>query len=187
MNNACKKIMREFYSNHPIIVAKNLLGCALCVRLSDNRVLRGIIVETEAYRQDEESCHAYCGITKRSKTLFMPEGTLYVYFTYGMHYCANIVTEPEGIGSAVLIRALEPLFTSDFRLCSGPAKLCKALGITKSFNEIDTCAQNSIVWVEKFYDIPDTDIVQTTRIGIKKATELPWRFYIKDNGSVSKK
>lgn len=181
------KLDRKFYNSHPALVARNLLGCTLCVKCSDGSVKRGMIVETEAYRQDDESCHAYRGVTKRSKTLFMKEGTLYVYFTYGMHYCVNIVTEREGIGSAVLIRALEPLFGDDLKICSGPAKLCKALEITTNLNEIDTCADNSLVWVEKYINIPDDKVVVTTRIGIKKAVELPWRYYIKENKSVSKK
>ena len=181
------KLNRQFYNSHPTIVARNLLGCVLCVQQPDGSVKKGVIVETEAYRQNEESCHAFRGVTKRSKTLFMKEGILYVYFTYGMHYCVNIVTECEGIGSAVLIRALEPIFGDDIKICSGPAKLCKALGITTEFNEIDTCADNSLVWIEAYKNISDSNIVQTTRIGIKKAVELPWRFYIKDNKFVSKK
>ena len=182
-----KKLNRQFYNSHPTVVARNLLGCVLCVKQPDGTVKKGIIVETEAYRQDEESCHAFKGVTKRSKTLFMKEGTLYVYFTYGMHYCVNFVTETEGIGSAVLIRALEPLFCDDIKICSGPAKLCKALGITTDFNEIDTCADNSKVWIETYENIPEGKVVKTTRIGIKKAAELPWRYYIKENKCVSKK
>ena len=146
-----------------------------------------MIVETEAYRQDEPSCHAYNGVTKRSSTLFKRAGTLYVYFTYGMHYCANVVTEKEGIGSAVLIRALEPLFCNDIRICAGPAKLCKALGISTDLNETDCCSSNSLVWFEKYKKLSDCDIEQTVRIGIKKAQELPWRFYISSNPCVSKK
>lgn len=182
-----KLIKRKFYSEHPVKVAKKLLGCLMCVKSSNGQVLKGIVVETEAYRQDEESCHAYRGLTKRSKTLFEKEGTLYVYFTYGMHYCVNVVTEQKGVGSAVLIRAIEPLFCNDKRICSGPAKLCKAFDITTKLNEIDTCSTNSDVWFEHFLEIPDSQILQTTRIGISKAVELPWRFYIKDNPSISKK
>ena len=181
------RIDRVFFSRHPLNVAKDLLGCLMCVRLSTGEILKGMIVETEAYRQDEESCHAFCGITKRSKTLFMQEGTVYVYFTYGMHYCVNIVTEKEGIGSAVLIRAIEPLFSSAYRCCSGPAKLCKVFRINTDDNEIDACNTNSKIWFEKFKNITDDNVINTTRIGIKKAIELPWRYYIKNNPFVSKK
>lgn len=180
-------IGRNFFNAHPTKVARKLLGSLLCVRTIDGKVLKGIIVETEAYRQDEESCHAWRGVTKRSKTLFAQPGTLYVYFTYGMYHCVNVVTEDEGIGSAVLIRALEPLFDAPPKFAAGPGKLCREFNITKEFNEIDTCKNDAPVWFEHYKNIKDEQVVQTTRIGIKKAQELEWRFYIKNNPCVSKR
>ena len=178
----------NFFRQNTLLVAKNLLGKILCRKFEDGSVLYGKIVETEAYTQEEESCHAFCGITKRSKTLFMQGGYLYVYFIYGMHFCANIVTENECYGSAVLIRAAEPLDKSfGMKDASGPAKLCRVFKITKDLNEINVTLPNSPIFLQDAPPVPENNIVQTERIGIKKAAELPWRFYIKDSKSVSHK
>lgn len=177
------RLKKNFYARETVIVAKDLLGCVLC-RKYQNNILKGIIVETEAYTQDEPSCHAYNGPTKRSLPLFGEPGLSYVYFTYGMHYCLNVVTDKKNFGSAVLIRALEPL--SKLGKTNGPALLCKALNITTDLNEISLTVDDSPLWIEK-KTICDFDIVQTTRIGITKATDYPWRFYIKNNPFVSKK
>jgi len=176
-------LKKEFYLRNTLDVAKELLGCTLCRRLEDGRILKGKIVETEAYTQDEKACHAFRGITKRSKTLFCEGGISYVYFIYGMYHCFNAVTEREGRGSAVLIRALEPL--EGLEGTNGPSKLCRAMEITKELNEIDLTNPNSQIWIEEGQK--PKEVIQTTRIGIKEATELPWRFYIKDNKWVSKK
>ena len=182
------RLKRKFFENKTLIVAKNLLGQVFCRRLDNGKILKGKIVETEAYTQEEPSCHAYCGVTKRSETLFKKAGTLYVYFTYGMYYCSNIVTEREGYGSAVLIRAVEPLTElKEYKKTDGPAKFCKAFCITTDSNDLDITDKNSEIWIEKGEDISDDNIVQTTRIGISKATDLPWRFYVKDNKFISKK
>ncbi len=180
-----KIINRSFYAVNTIQAARNLLGMILCRRI-ENKILKGKIVETEAYTQEEESCHAYRGITQRNAAMFKKPGIAYVYFTYGMYHCLNIITEKEGYGSAVLIRAIEPL-NSSFSNTNGPGKLCRELNITKELNETDLCTRKSPLWLEYGSNIDDKDIIQTTRIGIKKAMELPWRFYIKDNRFVSKK
>lgn len=177
-------IEREFYAQDTLIVAKALLGKILC-RKVDGCVLKGVIVETEAYTQEDPASHSYRGATKRAKTLFSKPGTSYVYFIYGMHHCVNVVTDREGYGSAVLIRALEPLENIDNT--NGPSKLCKAMKITRELNENDFTSLNSPLWLEHGNKINDADIMQTTRIGIKKAIDYPWRFYIKANKWVSKK
>jgi len=199
---------KKFFEKNTLDAARELLGKVLCVK-SDGKVHRGIIVETEAYTQEDPACHAYCGMrisadaerpsvsktallrtadnprrTKRSQTLFEKPGTIYVYLIYGMHYCVNIVTEKEGYGAAVLIRALEPL--ENLANTNGPAKLCKAANITKEFNGAYIFDKNSPIWLEDGEQIPDAKVVQTTRIGIKKAADYKWRFYIKDNEWVSK-
>lgn len=180
-----KAITRKFYNQPTLIVAQKLLGKILCRKVG-NKVLKGKIVETEAYTQEDPSCHAYRGVTERSKTLYEAPGTVYVYFTYGMHYCMNIVTEKKGRGCAVLIRAVEPLQETKFGT-NGPAKLCKAFSITKEQNGIDCTSDESEIWVEDNGDIEKANIVQTVRVGIKLAADYPWRFYIKDNKWVSKK
>lgn len=181
-------LKRDFYNKDALTVARLLLGHIICRKFDDGRIYKAKIVETEAYTQDEPSCHAYCGITKRSKTLFEQAGTLYVYFTYGMYYCANVVTDKKGFGSAVLIRGVEPLTKlGEYSKTNGPAKFCKAFDITTDLNEIDITKKSSKVWIEQGENISDKDVIQTTRIGITKATQLPWRFYIKNNIHVSKK
>ena len=174
---------REFYVRDTIEVARELLG-ALLVHWTPEGIISGRIVETEAYLRNDPACHASRGMTQRNKVMFGPPGHAYVYFTYGMHYCMNAVTQPEGIGEAVLIRALEPLEgielmrrnrrTDDLRvLCSGPARLTEALGIGRGHNGLDLITSCLTVAAGERVG----DIVQTTRIGIKEAADDPWRFY----------
>lgn len=177
-------IERNFYERSTLDVAKDLLGKKLCRRIN-GKVLSGIIVETEAYTQDDPACHAFRGKTPRAITIFKKPGISYVYFIYGMYHCFNIVTEPEETAGAVLIRALEPL--EPVINTNGPGKLCRELFITREHNEIDLTNDNSCLWVEKGIEIPTDKIYTTTRIGIKQAIDCPWRFYVKGNLFVSKK
>ena len=176
------------------LAAPRLLGCTL-VRQVDGQVVSGRIVETEAYSQDDVASHSYRGETPRTKVMFGPAGYLYVYFTYGMHYCCNIVTGPAGHGSAVLIRALEPLHGQTAmsqrrrgldgqNLTNGPAKLCQALAIEKSLNGHDLRRQPLKLQMKP--PVARADIVQTTRIGISRGQKTPWRFYIRGNSYISK-
>lgn len=174
-------------------VAKRLLGCTLLRRLDVNEI-EVKIVETEAYHQSDTASHSYKGITERTKVMFGPAGHLYVYFTYGMHYCCNIVTGPEGEGSAVLIRAVEPLnnlellekrrHRSGVEVTNGPAKLCQALNISKSLNGHNL--SSSPLQLKLNDPLPEDEIITSTRIGISNAIEVPWRFYIKDNNYISR-
>ena len=175
--------------------AKQLLGCYL------ERVINGQkgvvrIVETEAYHQTDAASHSYKGQTPRTAVMFGPAGHLYVYFTYGMHYCMNVVTGPEGEGSAVLIRAVEPVDgieiirnnrgnRSDRALTNGPAKVCQALAVDRGMNGHNLDAQ-PLRLLHKTLTAKE-QIAQTTRIGISQATDVPWRFYIADNPFVSKR
>lgn len=176
---------RVFYNRNTIEVAKDLLGCKLC-RNINGQILSGIIVETEAYTQDDPACHAYRGKTPRSVTLFNKPGIAYVYFIYGMYHCFNVITEPEGVAGAVLIRALEAINPTSLNT-NGPGKLCREFCITKDLNEVDLVSNESGIWIESGYEMSKEKIHSTTRIGIKQAVEYPWRFYIKDNKFVSKK
>ncbi|OGH98970.1 MAG: hypothetical protein A2039_09925 [Candidatus Melainabacteria bacterium GWA2_34_9] len=177
-------ISQDFYNRNTIEVAKDILGCKLNRRIG-NEVLSGIIVEVEAYKQDDPACHAFKGKTPRAITLFKQPGIAYVYFIYGMYHCMNIVTEEYDKAGAVLIRALEPIPPTENT--NGPGKLCKSLNITKEFNETDITSENSDLWIEEGIIVPKKQIITTTRIGIKLAADYPWRFYIKDNKFVSKK
>ncbi len=197
------KLQRSFYSKDVLFVARNLPGKIL-VRKINGQLLSGKIVEVEAYDGSvDEASHSFKGKTKRNEVMFGPKGFLYVYFTYGMYFCCNVVTgKGAGIGKAVLIRALEPLDGTEqmalFRygktnitnkelinLSNGPGKVCLAMNITRSENGIDLLDDSVYILNEK--KIPDEEIIIAGRIGIKKSTELPWRFYIKNNPFVSKK
>lgn len=176
--------------------AQRLLGCLLELQTESGERVLLKIVETEAYHQTDAASHSYKGRTPRTDVMFGPAGHLYVYFTYGMHYCMNIVTGPAGEGSAVLIRAAEPLEglavlrdnrpgLPDAQLTNGPAKLCKALGITKEYN--GHALWLSPLKLSKGAAVDRRNIVQTTRIGISQARDKLWRFYIRENNFVSKR
>lgn len=175
-----------------VVGARALLGWKLVHETAAGRV-SGYIVETEAYDQTDPASHSYKGLTKRNAAMYETAGTIYVYFTYGMHYCLNIVTGAKGHGEAVLIRALEPVegigammerrqTISKIQLANGPAKLVQALGIASS--------QNGSLLGQKIHLEPGfipEQIIQTTRIGITKAQNQPYRFYIADNSYISAK
>lgn len=183
---------RRFYRHHTLLVARALLGKKL-VRQIDGIEMSGMIVETEAYCGEEDSaCHAHSGKTLRNAVMFGEPGHAYVYFTYGMHYMLNLVTEDRNNPCAVLIRSIVPLSGVEEmetrrkkkgpQLTDGPAKLCQALAIDKSLNGWDlTCGKQ--LWVEHYKKIPDKSIIATPRIGIDYARQehrnALWRFLIK--------
>lgn len=184
----------EFYDRDTTLVARELLG-TLLVHVTDEGTTIGKIVETEAYLQGDPACHAAKRMTPRNSVMFGPPGRAYVYFTYGMHYCFNAVTAAEGVGEAVLIRAVEPLEGLDLmrqrrgrervqELCSGPARLVQAFGINKEHNKADLVSGS--LFITSSTETPP-DIFTTTRIGIKEGKDLPLRFYIKGNKYISKK
>ena len=187
---------REFYDRDTAIVSRELLGAVLECRTRDG-VASGRIVETEAYMGPHDpACHAAAGLTARTKHLFGPPGVAYVYFIYGMYWCFNAVTREVGHGSAVLVRALEPLDGEDLMrerrpkvkrrvdLTNGPGKLCLALGIVGS---------HSGHWLDEpplrilaGEHVRDADVVVTPRIGITHAADWPLRFFVDGNPFVSK-
>lgn len=191
---------RSFYARDTVQVAKELLGCYL-VNETPQGTISGKIVETEAYLgQIDEAAHAFKGERPHTTALFQSPGTLYVYFTYGMHYCANVVTNREGLGEAVLLRAVEPIRGIDLMrqrravakgtlLTNGPAKLVQAFGITIDQNGSDATQPPTYFTsppTHDHYPLTDEEIVTTTRIGISKAKDLPLRYYIKNNPYISK-
>jgi DNA-3-methyladenine glycosylase len=182
---------REFYARPVVAVARDLVGCTLAHGRS-----AGVIVETEAYHESEPACHAFVGLTPRTRVLFGAPGTAYVYRSYGIHALFNAVCEPEGTGAAVLIRALEPVAALELmrarrgvraieQLCSGPGKLTQALAIGIEHNGGDLAAGPVRIgpapagW-------EDVALVSGTRIGITKAPELEWRFCAAASRSVSR-
>ena len=175
-------------------VAERLLGCYI-ERDIDGQTLIARIVETEAYDATDAASHSFNGETKRTKVLFGPAGYLYVYFTYGMHYCCNVVVGEEGYGAAVLIRAIEPINGTVYMesrrgktgvlATNGPAKVCQAMAINLSDNG-DNLRTGSVRLIEQ-PPIEKTNITVTPRIGISKAKDTPWRFCITDNPYVSRR
>ena len=185
----------SFYDRPTEAVARELLGAVLEHRTADGTV-RGRIVETEAYLGPHDpACHAAAGLTDRTRFLFGPPGRAYVYFIYGMHWCFNAVTREEGHGSAVLIRAVEPIsglehmrrrrdVERDVDLTSGPARLCDAFGIDKEQNGVRL--NRGPLRILSGLQVPDEDVLVTPRIGIRKAADWPLRFLVKGNRFVSK-
>ena len=175
-----------FLKTDVVTAARRLLGCEL-VREIDGQVLRGKIIEVEAYDQTDAASHSYKGKTERTAVMFGPAGHLYVYFTYGMHYCCNVVVGEEGEGAAVLIRAIEPLEGQDvmldnrhgrggIELTNGPAKVCQAFRIDKRLNGHDLRTSPLRLIVGKPVSADET--TTTPRIGISQAKEAMWRFMI---------
>lgn len=173
--------------------AQVLLGAELSMEIN-NEVIRVCIVETEAYDQTDAASHSYKGATLRTDVMFGRAGHLYVYFTYGMHYCCNVVVGKIGHGAAVLIRAVEPLEgeaamerlrgKTGTELCNGPAKLCQALKIDKSFNGHDL--RHSPLKLSINAPVDASLIVTTPRVGISKAKDVQWRFYLRNNDFISR-
>lgn len=183
----------DFYQRDATKVARELLGCVISREINGVKV-SGRIVETEAYLQDDPACHAFRGLTPRTAPMFETGGLSYVYLIYGMYYCFNTVTGDKGNGQAVLIRALEPLEGFEVmeklrktgnvkNLCSGPGKLCQALAINKDDNL--KCLHSGPIQIS--FDRHNDEIFTTTRIGISVGTELPYRYYLKNNPFISKK
>ncbi|NEP83273.1 MAG: DNA-3-methyladenine glycosylase [Okeania sp. SIO3C4] len=183
-------------------VAPDLIGCTLVRQMSNDKIIRSTIVETEAYAPGDPACHAYRSRTPRNAVMFGPPGMTYIYLIYGMYHCLNIVTDADGVASAVLIRALQLESVPDWlweyipkqkskpkisRLAAGPGKLCRLLDIDLSLNA-SPLRVGEPMWLEhrtnQFQE--DLQIVQTTRIGITKGTELPWRWYLANCDAVSK-
>ncbi len=195
------KLDLTFYNRDVVKVARDLLG-KIFIRRIRGKTLVGKIVEVEAYDANDEASHSYNGRSQRNDVMFNKGGVLYVYFIYGVHYCCNVVTGEAGHGAAVLIRAVEPLNNLNFlaknrfdktkinakekiNLTNGPAKFCEAFKIGRAENGINLFGDK--IYILDQPRLKKNQIVQTTRIGISKSKELPWRFYIKNNPFVSKK
>lgn len=195
-----KKLTRTFYDRDSLIVAKDLLGKIL-VHESPQGTTSGKIVEAEAYRGLlDKAAHSYHGVpTARTRIMFGPGGHAYIYLIYGMYYCLNIVTGAAGIPQAVLLRALEPLAGIDLmqerrksakiiNLCSGPGKLCQAMGITKEHYGADLLG--SRLYLTEGEQMEECRIAATPRVNIDYAEEAvpyPWRFIVKGSRYLSVK
>jgi len=191
---------QAFFRQDTVELARKLIGCLLVHRTPEGTA-GGMIVETEAYAGSvDKACHAYRNRSERTEIMYHAGGCAYVYLIYGMHYCFNVVTGPEGEGNAVLVRALEPVFGLDLmckrrktlllqNLCSGPGKVCQAMGITGREYGLNLCSMKSPLFLKEFRHFDDIMIASGPRINVAYAEEAalwPWRFYLKDNRYVSK-
>jgi DNA-3-methyladenine glycosylase len=183
-----KRLTRAFFSRSVHIVAPDLIGATLLVNGVGGRV-----VEVEAYHHTDPAAHSFRGRTERNAVMFGPPGFAYIYRSYGLHWCLNFVCERQGSASAVLIRAIEPTAglalmlrrrgTADERLlCSGPGRLCEALGVTGAYNGLALDAPPFAI----FARADAVEVVAGPRIGITKAAEKPWRYGLKGSRFLSK-
>jgi len=198
--NTSNKLPLKFYQRNVHKVAKELLG-KIFVRKFNCEYLSGRIVEIEAYDgKIDMAAHSYNGKTKRNEVMFKGGGTLYVYFTYGMYFCANVVTGYPEDGCAILIRGIEPIAgiesmskarfnklelsdSEQKKLTNGPGKICQAFYIDKSDNGTSLLSDTIFILDSKNYD--KNEIISSRRIGIKKSVDLPWRYFLKNNQYVS--
>ena len=185
---------RSFFARDPRVVAPELLGLWLVG--ADGRV--GRIVEVEAYADDDPAAHSFGGRTARNASMFGPPGHLYVYRSYGLHWCANVVCATPGVGAGVLLRALEPMAgleamraargsrIVDCDLCRGPGRLAQAMGITGADDGIDLLAKDGRFALRRAFETPAHDVHATPRIGISKAVDAPWRWVLRGSRFVSR-
>lgn len=189
-----KILSQNFFNKNSEILAPGLLGCTL-VHKTPEGLTSGIIVETEAYSQEDAASHSYNGETARTKAMFGSAGHVYIYFTYGMHYCFNVVSGQPGHGQGVLIRALQPVEGIEImqkrrskdnqkELCNGPAKLVQAMGITKADYGKPLFDNNELFIKSRKQG--KLDIQKGSRIGVSKEIEKPLRFWIAGNPYISR-
>jgi DNA-3-methyladenine glycosylase len=203
-----------FFLQPTLAAARAMLGKTLVRRWPDGTVSAGRIIETEAYTVDDPACHAFRGKTKSNAAMFGPPGRAYVHINYGLHFCLNGVTQPEGVPEAVLIRAVEPLAgaarmwetyvgaaeagavppeereavaLADKRIGAGPGRLSRALRLDRSYSGTDLTDPTSPVYLAEGTPVPDADVVTTTRIGITKGADYPWRYYVRSSRWVSRR
>lgn len=206
---------RAFYERDTVAVARDLLDAVLVRVLPEGEVLAGRISETEAYTETDPSSHSFGGQRMRNAPMFGPPGRAYVYFIYGAYFCLNAVTGAEGVGEAVLVRALEPLTGMELMaarrgltqtesparnasaaeqarlrrlqaLCGGPGRLCQALGLDRTFNEMDLTL-GSPLWIAAPRQSVDPEtILATPRIGISRAQDYLWRFTLRGDPFTSR-
>ena len=201
-------LSRSYYLAPTLTVARSLLGQFVVRRFAEGEIAVGRIVETEAYTGNDPACHAFRGKSKANAAMFGLPGTAYIHINYGLHYCLNVVTAPEEIPEAVLIRAIEPVegairllknYTGqetateteaqeDRRIGAGPGRLTRAMAITKpGFNGHDLTDSTSALFIASGVSVAEDAITTTTRIGITKAADFPWRFYVTASHWVSRR
>ncbi len=181
-----KALPMSFYKRPAEVVGPDLIGCLLVKRQLSGDLLWGVIVETEAYSQDEPACHGYHRRSPQNETLFGEPGHFYVYISYGIHHCVNVVTYQSNWANGVLLRAIA-LPNENERIAAGPALLARRFQVDRSYDNSAITIENDLWLAEKSTAIDMEKIICTTRIGISKAKDLPWRWYLQSSRSVSKR
>ena len=179
-------IPNSFFCRPAQVVAPELIGCLLVKQESKDKYLYGVVVETEAYSQEEPACHGYHRRTTSNETLFGDPGHFYIYLTYGIYHCVNVVTDKTNWASGVLLRAIS-MPNEPERVAAGPGLLAKKFELNRSHDSLRISLENGLWLASQPSSQSMQKIVQTTRIGISQAKELPWRWYLKDSRSISKR
>ena len=180
-------IEKSFFCRSAQEVAPDLIGCVLVKREQNGDLLSGVIVETEAYSQEEPGCHGFKKKTKSNQTLFGEPGNLYVYLTYGIYYCVNIVTEKSNWASGVLLRAISIPGEAE-RIASGPGLLARRFGLNIAHDNLPLTIENGLWLIEKSRSFKKMSrLIQTTRIGISEGQDIAWRWYLESSRSISKR
>ena len=176
----------EFFCRPAEVVGPELVGCRLVKRQPNGDMLWGVIVETEAYSQDEPACHGYRRRSPQNETLFGPPGRFYVYVSYGIHHCVNVVTDRPEWANGVLMRAVA-LPAEPERVAAGPGLLARRFGIDRSDDRRPATGEHGVWLAPRPASIVSPDLVTTTRIGISEGNELPLRWYLRASRSVSRR
>jgi DNA-3-methyladenine glycosylase len=178
-----RALSSSFFARPAEVVAPELIGCRLLKRQPTGELLWGVIIETEAYSQEEPACHGFRSRTKRNDTLFGPPGHWYVYLTYGIHYCVNVVTSRDDWANGVLLRAIA-LPNEPPRIAAGPGLLARRFGIDGSHNA-QPVAEDTGLWLSEALEPPGR-LIQSARVGIKQGLDLPWRWLLAGHPGLSK-
>ena len=179
-------LKKNFFARHSTIVAPALIGCRLVRSDQSGDILHGIIVETEAYSQEDEACHGFNNRTTSNEVLFGEPGNYYVYASYGIHHCLNLVTHKNNFASGVLLRSVF-INNKDERISSGPGLITKKFLVNKKFNGLKSYDNPYLKILKRDIKVSKKDLLQTTRIGISKAKDLKWRWYLKGSRSISRR
>ena len=175
-----------FFCRPAEVVAPELIGCRLVKRQADGSLLWGVVVETEAYSQDDPACHGYRRRSPSNETLFGEPGRFYVYVSYGIHHCVNVVTDRADWANGVLLRALA-IPGEPERVAAGPALLARRFGLDRSYDRCLTSPEQGLWFAPAPVAFRADDLVQTSRIGISQGQDLPWRWYLRSSRSISRR
>ena len=175
-----------FFCRPAEVVAPELIGCRLVKRQADGSLLWGVVVETEAYSQDDPACHGYRRRSPSNETLFGEPGRFYVYVSYGIHHCVNVVTDRADWANGVLLRALA-IPGEPERVAAGPALLARRFGLDRSYDRCLISPEQGLWFAPAPVAFRADDLVQTSRIGISQGQDLPWRWYLRSSRSISRR